>query len=130
MNWKESGRKQSHVIKVLAWYLARRTEECNANPHPWQPVSRPRFEPGSFPAHIVVTATPACLVTVCCWGWWEHKGEWWVDEDETRSKFWRSRYPVADGSSCSRKMVARFRIPGRSVHVSGSLRLLSSVQRC
>jgi len=43
--------------------------------------------------------------------------------------FWRLRYPVADGSSCNRRMVARFRIPGRSAHVSGSMRLLSSVQR-
>jgi len=43
--------------------------------------------------------------------------------------FWRLRYPVADDWSCSRRMVARFRSPGRSVHVSGSLRLLSSMQR-
>jgi len=29
MNWKRFGRKQSHVIEMLAWYLARRTEGFN-----------------------------------------------------------------------------------------------------
>jgi len=87
-NLKGFGRKQSHVIKMLAWYLAKGIEEYDEKPHPWQSVSRPRFEPGTFPAQIVVTATLACLMTVCCLGWWEQKGECWVEEDETRSQFW------------------------------------------